>query len=871
MNVRRHIGRGRWLAGAAGAGLVAAMALAPAAAAQAQPVQADFGSSRTLSIAPGPLADALRQFGQAFGIQFVYGSELVQGVGSPGVSGSQTARAALDRLLAGTHLAYRFVNARTIAIEAVPAMGAARVLGSVQVEGVQNEGFVPLNGFGAGAGANGSSDPTATEGTGSLTTNGASVASKTAASLKDTPQSVTVITQERIQQQNLTDLNSALNYTPGIAMVDNGGGDFMILSRGFTVNTYQIDGGGPIQLQDATTFQMPPNLAEYDSIQVLRGSDGLFGGAGSPSGVINLQRKRPLDHDQFIGEVDIGSWNNYRAQVDATGPIGLDGHIRARLVLSYQDRDFFYDIAHQSKGLIYGVLEADLDPNTIIRVGGSIQLERDPGLNFSGLPRYSDGGDIGFSRATCFCTSWTRENTRNTEAFVELDHKFNADWSFHLNASGTWQDRTGLTPFFSGTIGRTAASTEFYAQEIQNFDYGSNKYAVDAHLNGGFELFGLKQTILIGADYSKIADSNTDLGSYPYTPTSLNPFDFNQSFIGPVLTNSFQETGIEPESQSQYGIYLKADLRLLPPLHISGGVRISGYSDSLSVQFLQPPSLGGNYSYIYPTTNARAATPYASISYDVSHLVSIYFSYADIYQPQFSDVLASGGIVPPETGVTYESGIKGSFNNGRINASLSVYYTDEANVSYYLPGVVSANPFCCYAVAAKELADGVDFEVAGEVLPRWQVQFGYNFNENSQPDFKEEGLSSPVLESQQPKHQIKLWTSYVMPGRFNRWTIGGGVRMESKRYQSGTVCPVVEAPSEFGLSCPTAYVPFNFTQGFYAVADLRAEYSFNNHWRAAVGLTNITDTRYYETAGTNQAGNFYGEPRAVMFTLRAAY
>jgi len=848
-------------------GLFGGLAAAPGAA-QAQPVQANRDSPRTLNIAPGPLADDLRQFGQAFGIQFVYGSELVQSVTSPGATGSQTARSALDRLLSGTHLTYRFVNARTVSIEAAPAMGDARVLGAVQVEGVQNEGFVPLNGFGAGAGANGSSDPTATEGTGSLTTNGASVASKAAQSLKDTPQSVTVITQERIQQQNLTDLNSALNYTPGITLQQTDAENVLILSRGFQITSFQIDGGAPISLVDADGSASAPNLAEFDSVQVVRGSDALFGGAGDPSGVVNLQRKRPLDHDQLTGEVDIGSWNNYRVEVDATGPIAFDGHLRARLVVSDQDRDFFYNVAHQNRAFVYGTLEGDLGPNTILRVGASFEQQRNPGFNADGLPRFEDGGDLGLSRSTCLCANWARYDPSKTELFATVEHRFNSDWVLTADLTRINENIPSLLPLLSGTIGRDDETTSYAESDIISSDVTRVHYAADIHLSGAFQLFGLKQTILIGEYYSR--DLSNFAGWYSFPNTPFDVFDFTPSLLNPPPP-SMSNSEFSSIFQEQSGTYLKIDLHLLDPLHVTAGVRVSDYRFFNYSGYLDTESGKDIYSFVQNYKEKNIATPYASITYDITRAISIYASYADIYQSQAGLILASGGSAPPETGVTYEGGVKGSFKDGKLNASLSIYYTDEGNYTVLDP----SEPFngsCCFLLAGNLIADGVDFEFAGEVRPGWQIQFGYNFNENRYSGLSNYGEAG-VIESQQPKHQIKMWTSYIIPGRFSRWTVGGGLRLESKRSEQGVVCAVAEVFSQEygGLYCPGAFNNYNFTQSLYAVADLTIAYRISSHWQAALNVTNIGDTRYYATAGSTDEGNFYGEPRAFMFSLRGTF
>jgi outer membrane receptor for ferric coprogen and ferric-rhodotorulic acid len=165
---------------------------------------------------------------------------------------------------------------------------------------------------------------------------------------------------------------------------------------------------------------------------------------------------------------------------------------------------------------------------------------------------------------------------------------------------------------------------------------------------------------------------------------------------------------------------------------------------------------------------------------------------------------------------------------------------------------------------------GVELEASGEVLPGWQIQAGYSYNENYYG--KEYGTyygSYGDYQSQQPRHQFKAWNSYVLPDRWSRLTVGGGLRLESARFTEGSVCSVAVTATG---SCPSEiFVPFNFTQSFYGVVDLRVAYKLDDHWQAALNVTNIGDTRYYATAGSSTGGNFYGEPRAFAFNIRGTF
>lgn len=856
--------------------LIAALGAAPtlAAAQTAQTPAAVAEPTIAFNAPAGPLDKALRRFADQTGFQMVYDTTIVQGLKTVGVSGRMTPQEALARLLAGTALTFHMPEPHTVIIEAVPAsIAGARTLGPVQVEGVQTQGFAALNGFGAGAGSNGSSDPTATEGTHSLTTNGAEVASKTPQSLKDTPQSVTVITAERIQEQNLTDLASALEYTPGITVASpNGGIQPQFYSRGFTISAFQIDGGAPLDLGVNSNYSSTPNLGEFDNIQVLRGSDALFGGQSEPGGVVSLSRKRPLDHYQFLGEVDVGSWNNYEVQLDATGPIAFDGHLRGRLVVSDQDRDYFYETAHQNKSFVYGVLEADLGPNTILRAGGSYEHQDNQGFDGNGLPRYANGADLGLSRSTNLAAPWSYFDLVTPEVFASLEHRFDSDWGLKINFTRLAQNNAYAENTISNTIATGNTTTHARVQSgVAEATNTETKYAADATLNGALEVFGLTQKLTVGADYSSSVGSGINYANHTKITTN-DLFNFDPDSLNPEPARPKLASTTPTKNQEQWGGYVTLDMQPIKNLHLIGGVRDTSYES----QFEQDTNLGFLTIKVKTSAlNAGNLTPYGAIRYDLIPEVSLYASYADIFTVQANELSPSGSPLPPTAGVTYETGIKGAFRGGKLNASLSYYYTDQSNQETPDPDTASCvNPNNCYLINGAVISEGVDFEVSGEILPNWQVQAGYTYNVNhyNQAEISSGNVQSgfTVFQSQQPSQQFKLWTTYTPVGRFDRWTLGGGLRLESARSEDGFMCNVALTPVTG--ACPSGVtVPFAFTQGLYTVVDLRAGYKINSHLQASLDITNIGDTRYYSTINTPTGDNFYGEPRAFMFSLRARY
>ncbi|KAF1066045.1 MAG: Ferripyoverdine receptor [Pseudomonas citronellolis] len=234
-----------------------------------------------------------------------------------------------------------------------------------------------------------------TEHSGSYTTGQMSVGTKLAASLRDTPQSVTVVSRQRMDDQNLQKLEDIATYTPGLVLRKTGGERPEFYSRGAAIDNIMID-GLPV-VYDSDTLGTS-TLAMYDHVEVVRGASGLMVGAGNPSGTLNLVRKRPTAQPQLAITGSAGRWDDYRGEVDVSGPLAADGALRGRLVAAYQDRNSFVDAYGNKRQLFCGIGEYDLSPSTTLTVGAYYNREDNPGADWNGLPTHPDGSFFGLPR-----------------------------------------------------------------------------------------------------------------------------------------------------------------------------------------------------------------------------------------------------------------------------------------------------------------------------------------------------------------------------------------------------------------------------------------------------------------------------------------
>jgi outer membrane receptor for ferric coprogen and ferric-rhodotorulic acid len=879
----------------ASAALALVMAAVSNGAAMAQTVEPRAAQESAFDIPAGPLGAALLQVGAATGVQFNIDSGLTEGRMTAGLRGRYTVEQALAALLSGTGLTYRFTGAQTIVIEALPDIGDARLLGAVRVEGA---GAGAGSGYGAGPsavnGINGSNDVTATEGTGSFTTGAASIASKLPRALKDTPQSISIVTSQQLDEQNINSVSDLMERMPGISVVTGDAGPLRpeFFSRGFQVQRAQIDGGAPIDITTRGNQGLNPlfDMAIYDHAEILRGADGLFNGYGDPGGVISLTRKRPLDQRQVLVEAQVGSWNDYRGTADITGPLTSDGKLRARGVLAWQDSDFFYDTASNVKWTLYGAIDYDLTPTTLVNGGISKNWQR--GVNFSGgLPRYLDGGDIGLPRDTCFCFSDSRFSVGTLEYFGRVEQKIGSKWSIRANFTRLEQDTQAQTGSVAGSVNTAGMGPLlFYSRTSERRE----QTLLDLTLTGGFRLFGHDQRVVIGGNYSN-ADGGGSVLLRPDSGTLIpvDIFNFNQSDPAFADTDTYRpSTERITDLTRQIGAYATLQLTVWTPLHLEIGLRYSKRTTDSETAILcslaagcqsddippRPVALGERFVTLSSknTTTDFVWPPNASAVFDVTRSLSVYGSYSRIFSDQSTSLDTNLRPLEPVTGNNIEAGVKWAPRNGRVNASLSVYRIRQRNFAFYTGynplAPVGGATLCCYTSSSDNVrqSKGIDAEITGEVLPAVQVAASYTYNANETQGVDSYADGQP-LQSRFPAHIYKLWVSYQprTAGWLGRLNIAAGVNGQSSNYTSGRVCPQPD-PSG-GFDCPVDQLFVDFVSPGYAVASARIAYKVTPMLTAALNAGNLFDKRYYQTIGSADGGNWYGQPRSIVASLSAKF
>lgn len=791
--------------------LALAIALAFAAPLHAQ--QGAGHTPLTLQIAAQPLAAALNDWARQTRMQLFVQQDATAGKSAPAVAGTLSPRAALERLLAGSGLVGHF-DGSAVTIERAPPDGSA-VLKPVTVTAQAERSAT-------------------TEQTGSYTAQALTLG-KMEQSMRETPQSVTVVTRQQMDDQNLVTVEEVIAQTTGAAKSQRNFGAHVYTLRGYVISdtNYLLDGvaGGSYN----PTGWVPVDTAIFDRVEVLRGAAALAMGVGDPSGVVNMVRKRPRAEKHFEFAQSLGSWDNYRTEIDAGGPLNAAGTLRARAVASYTDRQYFYDIAKSREPMFYGVLEADLGSSTKATAGYRFQEQDIRGYTIFQLPLYTDGRSLNLPRSTSLGQDWNRHQARVHDMFAELEHRFDGDWRGKLTVNHVKTDLVQKLNTARGAVNpATGAGTAITSNYFVDRDIEAN--GLDAHVSGSFQALGGTHRAMFGGSWTEQKDLSQSTTQGLNIPVDI--FNFPHNLVPEPATPAAYANQLQ-NRVSLLGLYGSTRLELAKPLHLHLGGRLNWYkahTDNLVTGRV--------------TTDFRQNaefTPYMGLVYDLGPQWSAYATYTSTFVPQTQYSSVGGNALGPAKGINYEAGLKGELMDRRLNVALAVFYIKKRNVAVpdtgnlgNCPGISSND---CYREASQLRSRGFDAEVGGQLMPGWEIASGFTYLTTR------DDTGAP-LTSDAPRRILRASTSYTLPGDWSAWKLGATVNAQSDSYVAGT--PKV-------------------SNGGRAILDLRAAYRINRSWTAALNVGNVFDKTYWQVIGSARNGNAYGTPRNATLTLRGAF
>lgn len=801
--------------------LACLMLCLPFEMARAASVTREQEAARQMEIAASSLDRVLSSFAAAQGVTLLYDTRLTEGLKSPGLRGRYGVIDGFSTLLRGTGLEL-IGHGSDFSVQ----RRAATTLEDTQVQ----DSRLTLG--------------STTEHSGSYTTGSLGVATRLPLSIRETPQSVSVVTRKRMDDQGMTRLEDALQQVTGVNVMYESADQVRFYSRGFAMDNVQENGasssfqGSVPGMGSAEASSDSPDLAIYDRVEVLRGASGLTQGTGEPGGTVNLVRKAPTHDFQASTRLSAGSWDRYRNEIDVSGPLDAQGNLRGRVVTVYQDGNSFIDHVGTDRQLLFGTLAYDFTPDTTLTTGYTWQKSHIV-PNLYGVPMATDYSSLPLSRSTFLGASWNSMTYEKHNTFAELEHHFDPDWtlSASLNYTATQGDGQFIGVFGNGVagVGRDGLAR---LNNVIHRDNAGDQYAGNLNLAGRFDLLGRSHEVVLGGDY-QLEHYDNRVGILANT-ARVDVYRFDPS--------SLAKPHVPYRSRYRYdnyqrGAYVATRLNLSDDLKLILGSRYSGFYFNFRSQ-----SLATGRETRSPYREDGQLTPYGGLIWDLDEHLSWYASYTSIFKPQ-NLVDESNSPLKPIVGSNYETGLKGSYFEGGLNVSAALYRILQEN-----RGIDNGNPACvdnCNEAAGRVRSQGVELEASGALSERWQVYAGYTFSRSEYLDDASTSIKAGDPYAQWfPKHLLRLYTDYRLATGGDRWSIGGGLSSQSSTDTSR-----------------------NMYQGGYTLFSANLAYRLDSHTTVSLVGNNLTDKAYYIPVSNRHRGgnNFYGDPRNATLTVTWTY
>lgn len=821
------------------AGMAAGAALAPLPAA-AQGVARGTPELRHYAIPAGPLEATLNRLGRETGVLIAFDAASAEGVRSPGVNGAFTVADALAHALAGTGRELVRGAGGSYTLRVAPSAAAVEQAPSATIGQVVITGQAMRD--------------TTTEGSSLYVARGSSVGGKMVQTVREVPQTVSIMTSQEIRDQALDSVHEVLLKMPGVAQFQGTMANSRYLSRGFEIGNTRVDGAAALGLVNGPD----DDTAFYDHVEVLRGADGLFGAAAEPGGTVNLVRKKPTMAPQVLAQVQAGSNEFRRIDLDAGGALRDDGTVRGRVVMVQEDKDFFYKDTHSDRSMVYAIVEADLASATRLTLGG-IYNKRKSSYQGYGLPRFSDGGDLRLPRDFQLSGADDHENRKTKSVFARVDQRLGRDWNatFDMNYEDWDQDR--FDHYFSGAVDRASGAGIASFGGGTRADERVRNTGLDLNLTGRFDWLGRTHQLVAGASWQNVRYASNqysdDTDRTIPDVFAFDPRDYRMARDMYMVSDLYQV-------RRQGGLYASVDFRLADPLRVIVGGRYSRFDYSYRTKEFDRAGPTGTSDTSYH--DRGVFSPYLAGVVVVDKTWSTYGSIAETYKSQAGNLSGPlpGKPLEAVTGRNYELGLKGEHWGGKLNSAFALYRIERKNAavrdSRYPPASGAAGSSCCYIADGNIISKGFDAELGGQVAPGVQVSASYNYNTNV-----DKNAGDGRYQALTPRHMAKLFGTWQLPWQRD-WKIGGGVNVQSDTAVSGTAYAT-------GADGSLDEVAYRFHQGGYAVWTAFADYRIDDRWQLQLNVNNAADKHYYATVGYVDYGNFYGAPRNARLTLRGSF
>ncbi|MDO7243176.1 TonB-dependent receptor [Acinetobacter pittii] len=646
-------------------------------------------------------------------------------------------------------------------------------------------------------------------------------ATRSEVALKDTPQSVSVVTQKVIEDIGATRLIEALDLAGGVTRANNFGGQGLtgFNLRGFTSGEFYRN-GFPIN----RGYPNAPDSNTIERVDVLRGPSSSLYGRGDPGGTFNLISKTPKSEQRTTLGAQLNSEGLYRTTVDTTGTIPNAENIGYRLNVISEGGDSYRDHVESKRYGIAPVIQWQASDATKVTFEADILRNQHP-LD-RGQTRYAGQKSFNNSPETYLWETGKYNNrlyNDNNMTQLRVEHDLGNDWK--LNAG---------VQYLHGKLYGYAVEANGIQDDGEtlnrNYNYRELKWQdTDAQINltGNFQLLGLAHTFVTGLEYEKYDYKSFIIRSDP--KSNNYPINIYDPVLGQPLPELKNITTHDRENLKTTALFVQDQIDLNERLSTLLGLRFEHYEHDY--KNLLPNTANWNTSH-------DAFIPRLGLVFKARDDLSIYSNAAKSFKPN-TGASRNGEGFDPEEGMAYELGFKWQALDNMLSVDSAIFYAKKENVLTLDP-VDSA-----YKVAAgKVRSQGIELNVAGQITPAWKIIGGYAYTDAEVT--KDNTLQKGIALANIPKNSFNLLNIYeFQDGPLQGLGLGINQKYIDKRA---------------GQTANSTY-----TMKGYAVTDLVSYYQATPKLRINLDLKNLFDKVYDESAFNLYA--YPGESRTVQLGM----
>ncbi|WP_404400987.1 TonB-dependent siderophore receptor [Idiomarina seosinensis] len=671
-------------------------------------------------------------------------------------------------------------------------------------------------------------------------TSAAEGATKLDLSIQETPQTITVITREQIEDFGLNDMNSVIESAAAVNVENVETDRVYYTSRGFELNNFQIDGLGLPLINSNTHGRI--DTALYERVEVVHGANGIMTGVGSPAATINMVRKRPTSDTQVSLKGQLGSWSQQRVELDASGK--FNDRIRGRFVAATDSGESYLDRYENDTQVFYAVADFALTDNALLTVGHSETRSDSDGNMWGALTLYyGDGTATNFDESTNIAADWSFWDVSESRSFIDFEAALSDQWALRAayNRVRTDEDSqlfyTYLADAQAGLDPETGLGLIGYGSE---YDLDDEQDMLDVYVNGSFSAWGQLHEVVIGANYSRL----------DYVDSSLYDFHTGNGFpVMPALDEWNGDTPLPEFTDGQSGsvidntqkaIYGQARFALTNDFKVLVGGRYNDFTTD-----------GVGYG-VDQTRDDAQFIPYFGVTYNVNDAITTYASYTETFVAQ-TEVNRNFERLDPLTGKNSEIGIKAEVFNQSALLTAAYFNVEQDNLAVSDGDAVNPEtdvPEPVYRAADGVSSDGIELSLAGQIIEGLQGSV-------SATVFDVDGDS--LIEDYTPEKLFRTSLTYQLP-TLPQLKIGASYQWQDKT--SRAQGPVGDMYANTGETIVTR-------QPAYGLLGLMASYQVTDNLSVRINGYNLTDEKYLNSLYWAQG--FYGAPANYSATVKYSF